>query len=147
MGRMLENIGRDVGEAFGNVALFPGKVAEAGVRKLEGKPFLSTVRHHAVDTLWSTLALPFRILKHTVVGVTTGTLRLTWNAIKLLPLPIPMLDSWKKERGDVMMRARDALDLFRFDIDEKFRPPLLAMTSKQHGSAAAATQAAEAQAA
>lgn len=134
---MFENIGHDIGQAVESTVSLPVKVAEAGVRKLEGQPFVSTVKHHAVDALWNTLALPGRVFKHTILGLTKGTARLAWSAIKLLPLPLPMLESWKKERGDVAMRTKDALDLFRFSVDGKFVLPSLGGSTTQTSNAPA----------
>jgi len=121
MGEMLHEVGDAVGKAIEGPATLPVKITENAVRKLEGQPFLSTTRHDIVDATWNVIAAPGRVFWSLIKGMSKGTLRLTWNAIKLLPLPLPMLDSWKKERGHTMLRTRDALDLFRFD--QKF-PPL-----------------------
>lgn len=121
MGEMLHEVGDAVGKAIEGPATLPVKITENAVRKLEGQPFLSTTRHDIVDATWNVVAAPGRVFWSLIKGMSKGTLRLTWNAIKLLPLPLPMLDSWKKERGDTMLRTRDALDLFCFD--QQF-PPL-----------------------
>lgn len=104
-----------------SVAEVPVDFAKAGVETLMGENPLPKMKESVKRGLWDTVTLGPHMLRDTVVGVLKGTLRLTWNAIKLLPLPLPMLDSWKKERGNTMLRTRDALDLFRFD--QKF-PPL-----------------------
>jgi len=128
MGEMLNEVGSAVGKAIEGPATLPVKVAENAFRKLEGQPFLSTTRHDIVDATWNVVAAPGRVFWSLIKGMGKGTLRLTWNAIKLLPLPLPMLDSWKKERGDVMLRTKDALDLFRFD--QKFPPLTFAKKSQ-----------------
>ncbi len=120
---ILDNLGRTTK----SVAEVPVDFAKAGVETLMGENPLPKMKESMKRGLWDTVALGPRILRDTVAGVLKGTLRLTWNAIKLLPLPLPMLDSWKKERGDVMLRTKDALELFKFD--NRF-PPLT--FSKQH---------------
>ncbi|MDO8468209.1 MAG: hypothetical protein Q7S29_00420 [Candidatus Peribacter sp.] len=114
---VLDNIGRSAQ----SVAEVPVDFAKAGVEMLVGENPLPKMKESVKRGLWDTVALGPRIIRDTVAGLLKGTLRLTWSAIKMLPLPLPMLDSWKKERGDVMLRTKDALELFKFD--SKF-PPL-----------------------
>lgn len=113
MSSMLENIGRDLSKAIEGPATLPVKIAENAVRKLEGKPFLASTRHDITEAAWNVLAAPHRVLWSVVKGVSAGTLRLTWNTIKLLPLPLPMLDSWKAERAKQGMHTHTSLGTLR----------------------------------
>ncbi|MFH0851830.1 MAG: hypothetical protein V1876_03720 [Candidatus Peregrinibacteria bacterium] len=99
MGEMLNEIGDAVGKAVEDPATLPVKIAANAFRKLEGKPFLSSTRHDIVDAGWNVVAAPGRVFWSLIKGMSKGTLRLAWSAIKLLPLPLPMLDSWKAERA------------------------------------------------
>ena len=99
MGDMLNEIGGAVGKAVEGPATLPVKIAENAVRTLEGKPFFASTRHDIADATWNVLAAPGRVFWSLIKGMSKGTLRLTWSAIKLLPLPLPMLDSWKAERA------------------------------------------------
>ena len=116
---ILDNIERSAK----SVIEVPGDFAKAGMEMFMLENPLPKMKESIKRGLWDTVALGPRIVRDVTVGVLKGTLRLTWNLIKLLPLPLPTLDSWKKERGDVTMRTRDALDLFRFDVDSKFELP------------------------
>jgi hypothetical protein len=75
------------------------------------------------------------MMRDATIGVLKGAGRLTWKIIEHLPLPLPMLDSWKKERGDVALRTKDALDLFKFDVDSKFALPTLSATTHRQDTA------------
>ncbi|OIO53512.1 hypothetical protein AUJ46_04920 [Candidatus Peregrinibacteria bacterium CG1_02_54_53] len=127
MGEMLSEIGRDVGKAIESPATLPVKIAENAVRKLEGKPFIASTKHDIVDATWNVLAAPHRVLWSVIKGMTKGTLRLTWNAIKLLPLPLPMLDSWKAERTQQGMNTHTSLNTLREQLthtsNKKFSAP------------------------
>lgn len=114
---ILDNVGRTTK----SLAEVPVDFAKAGIETLTGENPLPKMKESVKRGLWDVVALGPRIVRDTVAGLLKGTLRLTWAAIKLLPLPLPMLDSWKKERGDAMLRTKDALELFKFD--NKF-PPL-----------------------
>lgn len=121
---ILDNLGRTTK----SIADVPVDFAKAGVETLMGENPLPKMKESVKRGLWDTVALGPRMLRDSVIGVLKGTGRLTWNLIKLLPLPLPMLDSWKKERGDVALRTKDALDLFRFD--QKFPQLDFAQTKK-----------------
>ena len=136
MGEMLNEVGSAVGKAVEGPATLPVKIAENAFRTLEGKPFLSSSRHDIVDATWNVVAAPGRVFWSLIKGMSKGTLRLTWKIIEHFPLPLPMLDSWKKERGDVMMRTKDALDLFKFDVDSKFALPTLTTAHQQDAATA-----------
>ncbi|MDD5041884.1 MAG: hypothetical protein PHX87_05685 [Candidatus Peribacteraceae bacterium] len=127
MGEMLNEIGSSVGKAVEGPATLPVKIAENAVRTLEGKPFLASTKHDIVDAGWNLLAAPHRILWSVIKGVSKGTLRLTWNAIKLLPLPLPMLDSWKAERTKQGLGTSTSLNNLREQLSllpqKKFSMP------------------------
>jgi len=118
-----------------SVAEVPVAFAKAGVETLVGENPLPKMKESIKRGLWDTVALGPRMLRDSVVGILKGTGRLTWNLIKLLPLPLPMLDSWKAERGNVMLRTKDALELFKFDVDSKFALPTLSATTHRQDTA------------
>lgn len=124
---MLHEIGRDIGKAVEGPATLPVKIAENAFRKMEGKPFLSSTRHDIVDAAWNVIAAPPRLMWDVIKGMAKGTLRLTWNAIKLIPLPLPMLNAWKEERAKQGMSTHTSLSNLREQLtlrpQQKFNLP------------------------
>ena len=120
-----------------SVAEVPVDFAKAGVETLMGENPLPKMKESIKRGLWDTVALGPRIVRDTVAGVLKGTLRLTWNAIKLLPLPLPLFvrDQWGKERHAVLAQTNKALDLFKFDVDSKFALPTLSATTHRQDTA------------
>jgi len=127
MGDMLHEIGRDVGKAIEGPATLPVKIAENAVRKLEGKPFVASTKHDIADATWNLLAMPHRVLWSVIKGVSRGTLRLTWSAIKHLPLPLPVLNSWKADRMKQGTSTHTSLSTLREQLtlrsEKKFTTP------------------------
>jgi len=117
-----------IGKTAESVVGFPVDIAKAGVETFAGENPLPKVKESFKQALWDTAALSPKLVWDMITGMAKGTLHLTWEAIKLLPLPLPMLDSWKKERGDVALRTKDALELFKFD--NRF-PPLFAQNNQE----------------
>jgi len=118
-----------------SVAEVPVDFAKAGVETLMGENPLPKMKESIKRGLWDTVALGPRMMRDAAIGVLKGAGRLTWKIIEHFPLPLPLLDSWKKERGDVMMRTKDALDLFKFDVDSKFALPTLSATTYRQDTA------------
>jgi len=127
---MSETIGKTTESVLG----FPVDVAKAGVETLAGENPIPKVKESFKQALWDSVALSPKLFWDMIIGMAKGTLHLTWEAIKHLPIPLPILDSWKQERGDVAMRTKDALELFKFD--NRF-PPLFTQNEQEPHAATA----------
>jgi hypothetical protein len=116
-----------IGLTTKSVASVPVDFGKAGMEMFFFENPLPKMKESVKRGAWDTLALTPRLAWDMVKGMAMGTLHLTWSAIKLLPIPLPLAvrDAWGKERHAAIGDTQRALDLFRFDLDQKFvLPPM-----------------------
>ena len=113
MGAMFENLKRDIGQTFNSTIGFPIDVGKAGVETLAGENPFPKIKESAKRSAWDVLALSPRIIRDISIGLAKGTLKFTWNLVKLLPLPLPRLTAWKDEREVQKTRTQEALAVLR----------------------------------
>jgi hypothetical protein len=124
---MLGNIGGHIGKAIDSTVSVPGDTAKAGVEMLFGEPAIPKIKETTKRAVWDVVALGPRIVKEVAVGLLKGTLKFTWNLIKLLPLPVPTLEGWKNERDTQTQKTHQELTNLRgqitpFDIKRGTEP-------------------------
>ncbi len=113
MGEMLENLKRDMEQTVNSTLGLPINTAKAGVEMLAGENPLPKIKESAKQSAWDIFALGPRVIRDISLGIAKGTLKFTWNLIKLIPLPLPTLTAWKNERDVQKTRTQEALAVLR----------------------------------
>ena len=86
-----------IGETSDKVIGAPIAMAQAATEMLAGKNPAPAMKDAATDAIGSVLMLPLGLGKDLVTGVVNGTMKLGWNILKFIPLP--MIAAWKGERS------------------------------------------------